>query len=118
MYSKILLMFFNKNVNNDRSKNMPPKKIFQLILINLLIIIANVSVFSKAFLGFSLLFGSALSMSLACFTLLGSIASFAYFNRNILLCLCMFYRGYLCIIFNSFMIYFFMFFVFCFFLFF
>lgn len=64
---------------------MSPKKIFQLILINLLIIIANVSVFSKAFLGFSLLFGSALSMSVAWFTLLGSISSFVYFNRKILL---------------------------------
>lgn len=64
---------------------MSPKKIFQLVLINLLIIIANVSVFSKAFLGFSLLFGSALSMSVAWFTLLGSITSFAYFNRKILL---------------------------------
>jgi len=64
---------------------MSPKKIFQLFLINLLIIIANVSVFSKAFLGFSLLFGSTLSMSVAWFTLLGSITSFAYFNRRILL---------------------------------
>ena len=64
---------------------MSPKKIFQLFLINLLIIIANVSVFSKAFLGFSLLFGSALSMSIAWFTLIGSIISFAYFNRKILL---------------------------------
>ena len=64
---------------------MSPKKIFQLILLNLLIIIANVSVFSKAFLGFSLLVGSALSMSVAWFTLLGSISSFAYFNRKILL---------------------------------
>ena len=66
-------------------RNMSPKKIFQLILLNLLIIIANVSVFSKAFLGFSLLVGSALSMSVAWFTLLGSISSFAYFNRKILL---------------------------------
>lgn len=64
---------------------MSPKKIFQLILLNLLIIIANVSVFSKAFLGFSLLVGSALSMSVAWFTLLGSVSSFAYFNRKILL---------------------------------
>ena len=64
---------------------MPPKKIFQLILINLLIIMANVSVFSKAFLGFSLLFGSTLSMSVAWATLIGSITSFTYFNRKILL---------------------------------
>ena len=46
---------------------------------------ANVSVFSKAFLGFSLLFGSTLSMSVAWATLIGSIASFTFFNRRILL---------------------------------
>ena len=63
---------------------MKPKKIIQLIIVNLLIIIINISVFSKAFFGLSLLAGSALSMTIAWFTLIGSIMSFTYFNKRIL----------------------------------
>ena len=63
---------------------MSPKKIIQIIITNLIIIIANIAVFSKAFLGFSLLAGSALSMSIGWFTLLTSLASFTYFNKKIL----------------------------------
>ena len=63
---------------------MSPKKIIQLIITNLLIILANIAVFSKAFLGFSLLEGSAITMSIGWFTLLGSLASFTYFNKRLL----------------------------------
>ena len=63
---------------------MSPKKIIQLIITNLLIILANIAVFSKAFLGFSLLEGSAISMSLGWFTLIGGLASFTYFNKRLL----------------------------------
>lgn len=63
---------------------MRPKKIFELIMANLSIIIANVAVFSKAFLGFSLFVGTALSMSIAWFTILLSMFSFVYFNKNLL----------------------------------
>ena len=63
---------------------MRPKKIFELITANLSIIIANVAVFSKAFLGFSLFVGTALSMSIAWFTIFMSMFSFFYFNKNLL----------------------------------
>ena len=63
---------------------MRPKKIFELIMANLSIIIANVAVFSKAFFGFSLFVGTALSMSIAWFTILLSMFSFVYFNKNLL----------------------------------
>ena len=63
---------------------MRPKKIFELIVANLSVIIANVVVFSKAFLGFSLFVGTALSMSIAWFTISMSMFSFVYFNKNLL----------------------------------
>jgi len=64
---------------------MSPKKIWQIIITNLLIIIANIAVFSKAFLGLSLFLGTTLSISIAWFTIVGSIASFAYFNKKLLM---------------------------------
>ena len=64
---------------------MTPKKIIQLIITNLSIIIANIAVFSKAFLGFSLLAGTALSMSISWFTLIASVFSFTYFNKKLLI---------------------------------
>ena len=63
---------------------MTPKKIGQLVSLNSLIVAANVSVFSKAFLGFSLFSWTALTMSVGWFTVLASIASFSYFNKQIL----------------------------------
>ena len=64
---------------------MTPKKIVQLVLLNTLIIIINISVFSNAFLGFSLFAGTALTMSVGWFTLIASVFSFSYFNRQILI---------------------------------
>lgn len=64
---------------------MSPKKIIQLIITNLLIILANIAVFSKAFLGFSLLAGSAISMSIGWFTIIASLFSFSYFNKKLLM---------------------------------
>ncbi len=63
---------------------MSPKKIIQLILLNTLIIIANISVFSNAFLGFSLFAGTTLKMSIGWFTMIASLFSFTYFNKQIL----------------------------------
>lgn len=63
---------------------MSPKKIWQLLITNLSIAIANIAVFSSAFLGFSLVTGSALSMSIAWFTIVASAFSFFYFNKKIL----------------------------------
>ena len=63
---------------------MTPKKIIKLILANALIAIVNIAVFSKAFLGFSLLAGTSLSMSIAWFTIVASIGSFSYFNARLL----------------------------------
>lgn len=63
---------------------MSHKKIFQLISTNSLIAATNIAVFSKAFLGFSLFTGSALTMSTAWFTVLASAFSFTYFNKKIL----------------------------------
>ncbi len=63
---------------------MAPKKFRQLIILNLIIIIANIAIFSKAFLGLSLLTGSVLSMSLAWFTLIGSVGLFSYGNMSLL----------------------------------
>ena len=64
---------------------MTPKKIIQLIITNLIIIIANIVVFSNAFLGFSLLAGTTFSMSVGWFTIVASFASFSYFNKKILM---------------------------------
>ena len=63
---------------------MTPKKMFKLILLNSLIIMANIGVFSKAFLGLSLSTGTALSMTSAWFTIIASLFSFTYFNRKLL----------------------------------
>jgi hypothetical protein len=45
---------------------------------------ANVTVFSKAFLGFSLFAGGALAMSVGWFTIVASLFSFTYFNKKLL----------------------------------
>ena len=63
---------------------MTPKKIIQLLITNFLIILANIAVFSKAFLGFSLFAGTALSMSIGWFTIVASLFSFSYFNKKLL----------------------------------
>ncbi|MBR6034323.1 MAG: hypothetical protein IKP28_06355 [Clostridia bacterium] len=63
---------------------MTPKKIIQLIITNSLIAIANIAVFSNAFLGFSLFAGNALSISVGWFTVIASISSFTYFNKKLL----------------------------------
>ena len=60
---------------------MAPKKLRQLILLNTLIVVADIAVFSKAFLGFAFLTGTTLSMSIAWFTALAS--TFAFFRGNI-----------------------------------
>ena len=63
---------------------MSHKKIVQLISTNSLIAATNIAVFSKAFLGFSLFTGTALTMSTAWFTVLASAFSFTYLNKKIL----------------------------------
>lgn len=63
---------------------MSPKKILQLILTNTTIALTNIVVFSKAFLGLSLLAGTTLSMSVAWFTIIASIWSFTHFNKMLL----------------------------------
>ena len=63
---------------------MTPKKIIQLIIINSLIAMANIAVFSNAFLGFTLFSGNALSISVGWFTVIASIGSFTYFNKKLL----------------------------------
>ena len=63
---------------------MAPRKLRQLILLNLIIVIVNIAVFSKMFLGLSLLAGSTLGMSIAWFTLIGSVATFFKGNTTLL----------------------------------
>ena len=63
---------------------MAPKKLRQLILLNLIIIILNIGIFSKAFLGLSLLTGSVLGMSVAWFTVVSTIFAFGYGNTKLL----------------------------------
>ncbi len=60
---------------------MAPKKLQQLLLLNTAIVIANIVVFSKAFLGLSFLAGTTLGMSVAWFTALTS--TFAFFKGNV-----------------------------------
>lgn len=60
---------------------MAPKKLRQLLLLNALIVIINIAVFSKAFFGLSLLAGSVLGMSVAWFTVVST--TFAFFKGNI-----------------------------------
>ena len=62
---------------------MSPKKKLQMIILNSAIVIVNVSLFSKALFGLSLLAGSALMISLAWFAVLGSV--FAFFQGNSLI---------------------------------
>ena len=62
---------------------MSPKKRIQLIILNAAIVIVNISLFSKALIGLSLLAGSALSISLAWTIVLGSV--FAFFKGNSML---------------------------------
>lgn len=64
---------------------MTPKKIWQIIATNSIIAMANIAVFSKAFFGLSLLAGTALSMSIAWFTIIASVFSFTYLNRKFLM---------------------------------
>ncbi len=63
---------------------MTPKKILKLIMLNLGIAVANIAVFSKAFLGLSLIAGSTLAMTTAWFTLIASCGGFFYFNNRLL----------------------------------
>ncbi len=60
---------------------MAPKRIRQIVLLNLLIIIINVAIFSKAFLGLSLFTGTVLGMTSAWFTIVAT--TFAFFQGNI-----------------------------------
>jgi hypothetical protein len=63
---------------------MTPKKWLKIFLLNLGIAMANIIVFSKAFLGLSLIAGSTLAMTTAWFTLLASCGGFFYFNNKLL----------------------------------
>ena len=62
---------------------MSPKKRKQLIILNAAIVIINIALFSKAFLGLSLLAGTALSISIAWTVVLGS--AFAFIKGNSLI---------------------------------
>ena len=64
---------------------MIPKKWLKIILFNLGIAALNIVMFSKAFLGLSLLSGSVLAMTTAWFTLLASCGGFFYYNNKLLL---------------------------------
>ncbi len=63
---------------------MIPKKWIKILLLNLGIAAVNIAVFSKAFLGLSLLAGSTLAMTTAWFTLIASCGGFFYFNNKLL----------------------------------
>ena len=63
---------------------MSPRKIKQLILLNFLIIIINISLFSNAILGLSLFIGSTLSVTIAWATIIASVAAFFKGNSLIL----------------------------------
>ena len=63
---------------------MAPKKLRQLILLNLSIVIINILVFSNAFLGLSFLSGTVLGMSVAWFTALSTGTAFLAGNINLL----------------------------------
>ncbi len=62
---------------------MTPRKLQKLFLLNSLIVLINIVIFSKAFLGFSLIAGSTLAMSIAWFSVLAS--TFSFFKFNIML---------------------------------
>ncbi len=55
---------------------MTPKKIKQLIILNAAIVVANIAIFSKAFLGLSFFKGSTLAMTVAWFTVIATGAIF------------------------------------------
>ena len=63
---------------------MNPKKLRKLFLVNAIIAMINIVVFSKAFLGFSLIAGSTLAMSVAWFSVIASTFSFFKFNTALL----------------------------------
>lgn len=63
---------------------MSAKKKRQLLILNSLIIIINIIVFSKIFLGISLFEGTALTIGAAWLTITGSILAFFKGNLNIL----------------------------------
>lgn len=59
---------------------MSPKKRLQLIILNSVIVLLNITLFSQALVGLSLLAGTALTISLAWTVALGSV--FAFFQGN------------------------------------
>ena len=63
---------------------MSPKRIKQLIILNTTIVLAVVAVFSKAFLGLSLLEGSTLGMTIAWYTVIASLGAFLGGNYRLL----------------------------------
>lgn len=62
---------------------MSPKKKKQFILLNSAIVLINIAVFSHALLGFSLLKGSALTISIAWMSVIGSVFAFVKGNTQI-----------------------------------
>ena len=60
---------------------MNPKNIKKILLLNSIIIVANILLFSKAFLGLSFIAGSILSRSIAYFAVIATI--YLFFNYNI-----------------------------------
>ena len=63
---------------------MSPKKKKQFLMLNLFIIIINIVIFSNAFLGLALFAGTALSISIAWFSIIGSMALFIRGNSILL----------------------------------
>ena len=62
---------------------MSPKKKKQLIILNSAIVLINIGIFSNALLGFELLKGTALTMSIAWMSVIGSV--FAFIKGNTLI---------------------------------
>ena len=63
---------------------MSPKKKKQLIILNSAIVLINIAIFSNALLGFSLLTGTALTMSIAWMSVIASVFAFIRGNSLIL----------------------------------
>ena len=59
---------------------MSPKKKRQLIILNSAIVLINIVIFSQAFLGFALLRGTALTITIAWMSVIGSV--FALIKGN------------------------------------
>ena len=76
---KIWLIYKNKG-----KCNLSPRKRKQLLLLNLVIIIINISLFSNAFFGLTLFTGTTLSISIAWTAILGSVIAFFKGNSLIL----------------------------------